>query len=121
MSAGRIIILWSQHSLLLEWGSDHNPLVVEFGSDRGVRSKIFRFKAAWTKQEGFMEWVRSKWPCKQNLRSIDWWQKISVQLRSSLIGWNGNWGADMKKRKQDLLVLIKQLVQKADGVGLNDS
>jgi hypothetical protein len=83
--------------------------VVEVGANRGVRSTIFIFEVAWTKQEGFREWVVSKWSAKQNLRSIDYWQKISGQLRSSLRGWNGNWGAYMKKRKQDLLLMIKAL------------
>lgn len=102
-------------------GSDHNPLVVEVGANRGVRSTIFRFEVAWTKQEGFREWVVSKWPAKQNMRSIDYWQKISGQLRNSLRGWNGNWGVDMKKRQQDLLLMIKALDQKAEEVSLTNS
>jgi hypothetical protein len=71
-------------------GSDHNPLVVDRKAERGGRSKIFRFEAAWAKQEGFKDWVLSKWLANQNLRSIDLWQRISTKLRSSLRGWNGN-------------------------------
>jgi hypothetical protein len=46
-------------------GSDHNPLIVEIDNTRGVRSRIFRFEAACLKQEGFKEWLMSKWPEKQ--------------------------------------------------------
>jgi exonuclease III len=102
-------------------GSDHNPLVVDLEVVRGGRSKIFRFEAAWAKQDGFKDWVLAKWPDNQNLRSIDLWQRISSKLRSSLRGWNGNWGSDMRKRKQDLLLCIKNLDKKADEVGLTDS
>lgn len=101
-------------------GSDHNPLVVESGSIRGARSRIFRFEAAWFKQEGFRDWVISKWPDKHNSRSTDYWHKISGKLRSSLRGWNGNWGSDMKKRKHDLLLLIRNLDQKVEEMGLDD-
>lgn len=30
-------------------GSDHNPLVVQLSPERCIRSKIFRFEAAWIK------------------------------------------------------------------------
>lgn len=43
-----------------------------------------------------MDWVLGKWPDKQSRIGIDAWQLISSKLRSSLRGWNGNWGSDMK-------------------------
>lgn len=55
-----------------------------------------------------MDWVLSKWLECQNKRGIDAWQRINNRL-SSLRGWNGNWGGDMKKRKQDLLLMIQSL------------
>jgi hypothetical protein len=61
-----------------------------------------------------MDWVLSKWPDCQNKRGIDAWQRINNRLRSSLRGWNGNWGGDMKKRKQDLLLMIQSLDQEAE-------
>lgn len=116
---------WESHPLVFAHsatrvGSDHNPLVVEALPTNRVRSKIFSFESAWIKQEDFKEWLISKWPERQKKRSIDLWRKISGRLRSSLRGWNGNWGGDMKKRKQDLLLLIKNLDPKADTVGLED-
>lgn len=101
-------------------GSDHNPLLVEACPVRSIRSKIFRFEAAWIKQDGFIDWLLSKWPDAQSKRSIDRWQIISSKLRSSLRGWNGNWGNDMKKRKQDLLLQIQVLDQKAEVQVLED-
>jgi mannosylglycoprotein endo-beta-mannosidase len=101
-------------------GSDHNPLVVETSPERSMRSKIFRFEAAWTKQEGFREWVMSKWPDRMGKRAIDAWQLISTRLRKYLRGWNGNWGGDMKKRKQDLLLLIQDLDKEAERRSLED-
>ena len=77
-------------------GSDHNPLLVEGCPTRSVRSTIFRFEKSWIQQEGFMDWVLGKWPDKQSRIGIDAWQLISSKLRSSLRGWNGNWGSDMK-------------------------
>lgn len=110
----------SAHSIT-RIGSDHSPILVETGNIRGVRSKIFRFETTWIKQEGFQEWVLSKWPDKQNYRSIDHWKRISTSLRRSLKGWNGNWGSVMKKRKQDLMLLIGSLDHKADSIGLDDA
>ncbi|XP_066396066.1 uncharacterized protein [Miscanthus floridulus] len=101
-------------------GSDHNPLVVETCPERSVRSKIFRFEAAWTKQEGFMEWVFSKWPDRLGKSSIDAWQVISRRLRKYLRGWNGNWGGDMKERKQDLLLLIQDSDKEAERRSFED-
>jgi hypothetical protein len=70
--------------------SDHNPLL-EVDTFKDIRSKKFRFEAAWVRQEGFREWMLSKWPDKQKLRGIDYWQKIATRLRRSLRGWNNNW------------------------------
>ena len=105
---------------LTRLGSDHNPLVVELSPERCIRSRIFRFEEAWIKQEGFADWVRAKWPQPQGTRSIDYWQKTSNKVRSCLRGWNSNWSSDMKKRKQDLLLLIQNLDQRAEEVGLAD-
>lgn len=102
-------------------GSDHNPLIVEVENSRGVKSKIFRFESAWLQQKGFREWVSAKWPDQQNQKSIDYWQSIATKPRRSLRGWNRNWGSDMKKRKQDLIILIKDLDHKAEEVGLEDA
>lgn len=62
----------------------------------------------------------SKWPESRGKRCVDLWQIVSTKLRSCLRGWNGNWGGDLKKRKQDLMLLIKSLDQKADRGGLEE-
>lgn len=112
--------LASAHSVT-RIGSDHNPLVVDLFSNRGGRSRIFRFETAWLKQDGFRGRVLSKWPKFQNAHGIDKWQKISSKFRCSLRGWNGNWGSDLKKRRHDLLLCIMKLDQKNEDKGLVES
>ena len=85
---------------------------------------ILIFKATYSLKQvtnGFRDWVLSKWKKFQNAHGIDKWQKISSKFRSSLRGWNGNWGSDLKKRKQDLLLCIMKLDQKNEDKGLVES
>jgi len=70
---------------------------------------------------GFIDWVIAKWAEQQGNRGIDYRKKVLGKIGSCLRGWNSNWGSDMKKRKQDLLLLIKSLDQREKEVGLSDA
>lgn len=48
-------------SSLTRVGSDHNPILFKMDDEEYIRPNIFRFEAAWCLQEGFKEWVISKW------------------------------------------------------------
>jgi len=67
---------WEAHFLLVSAhsitriGSDHNPLLVEVDTFKDIRSKKFRFEAAWVREEGLRQWMLSKWPNKQKLRGL---------------------------------------------------
>lgn len=88
-------------------GSDHNPLLVETDCGEGTKSSLFRFKNAWLNQAGFKEWVVQKWPQRKKSYVLDHWNIVSSSLRKSMKGRSRNWGSDLKKHKQDLLLRIE--------------
>jgi hypothetical protein len=73
-----------------------------------VRSRIFRFENAWLLQEGFVDWVMSKWPHRRKKYILDHWNIVSGALRRSMKGWRRNWDSDQRKMKQDLLLRIEE-------------
>lgn len=87
-----ISVDWEEHfSLatarsLTRVGADHNPLLVETESEVSIRSTIFRFENAWLNQEGFREWVISKWPQRHKSYILDHWNIVSSMLRKTMKG-----------------------------------
>jgi hypothetical protein len=45
-------------------GSDHNPLLVDTGSNLSEYQHYFKFNAHWLHHDGFKEWVTDKWPLR---------------------------------------------------------
>jgi hypothetical protein len=62
--------------------SDHNPLLVDFSHTQDVRwekSKLFKYEASWTKQQGHQEIIKKVWRVKQ--RNLSPWEDIQGKLR----------------------------------------
>ncbi|RLN39154.1 hypothetical protein C2845_PM01G41450 [Panicum miliaceum] len=95
-------------------GSDHSALLVDSGDSEVVRSKIFRFEPAWLLQEGFREWLQGKWPKRVKRNILDHWHDTSYILRRSLKGWGANVGGDVQKKKQAILMNIKDIDDASD-------
>lgn len=112
--------LATAHSLT-RLGSDHNPLLVETDSGGGVRASIFRFENAWLLQEGFKDWILSKWPLRRKRYILDHWNIVSSVLRKNMKGWSRNWGSDQKKLKRDLLLKIEECDRIAESRDLSNN
>ena len=84
-------------------GSDHNPLILDTNSEiRGVsKSYYFRYSAHWARQEGFCDWVKSKWPSRYKANPLDRWHIVSCRLRRAIKGWGQNIDSYQKKHKQN--------------------
>ena len=81
-------------------GSDHVPLVVNFGISEERKPYLFRFEKWWLEHEDFCDIVQDVWlsPC-HHTNAIDIWQFKLRALRKKLKGWSLNINADMKKEK----------------------
>jgi hypothetical protein len=43
-------------------GSDHTPLLLDFGSPaHGGKNSMFSFEISWLKHEGFIDMVKNEW------------------------------------------------------------
>jgi exonuclease III len=64
-------------------GSDHTPLLLDFGSPaHGGKKSTFSFELSWFKQEGFIDMVKNEWRSVHNESSpIESWQKKIRHLR----------------------------------------
>ncbi|KAG2607555.1 hypothetical protein PVAP13_4NG257233 [Panicum virgatum] len=81
-------------------GSDHVPLVINFGTSQEKKNPIFRVEKWWMEQDGFYNIVKEVWesPC-QHTKAIDIWQFKLRALRRKLKGWSLNINADLKRKK----------------------
>jgi hypothetical protein len=97
-------------------GSDHTPLLLEFGSPvHGGKSSHFSFELSWLKQEGFMDMVTNEWRSVTNGPTpIESWKKKIRHLRKFLRGWARNVSGEYKKEKERLLNIIDSLDIKAE-------
>jgi hypothetical protein len=79
--------------------SDHNPLLVEAGTNLCFGKKHFRFEKWWLNMESFSQVVKKAWstPCTAS-RSIDVWQ-FRMTLRRLVRGWAMNEVARLNKYK----------------------
>jgi hypothetical protein len=83
--------------------SDHNPLLVEVGTNLSYGKKRFRFEKWWLSIDNFCKVVQKAWstPCLAS-KSIDVWQfKVRV-LRRLVRGWAMNEVAKLNKTKVEL-------------------
>ena len=81
-------------------GSDHVPILVEFGLLHKPKPFLFRFEKWWFQKEEFPDIVKKVWetPCAYS-DPIDVWQFKLKNLRRKLKGWAWNTSADLKKKK----------------------
>lgn len=71
-------------------GSDHNPLIVDTGDNLASQAHYFRFNSQWLRQDGFVQWVREKWPARYKYEILDHWHIVSNKLRKAIKGWGQN-------------------------------
>jgi len=85
-------------------GSDHVPLVLNFGVTEPKKPSLFRFEKWWLEQPGFKELVRDIWntPCAFD-DPLDIWQFKTRLFRKKVKGWAININANIRKQKQLLL------------------
>ncbi|KAJ1291702.1 hypothetical protein BS78_02G335900 [Paspalum vaginatum] len=90
--------------------SDHNPLLLDMGSNMFFGKKKFRFEKGWLEQEDFGEVVRKAWaaPCNA-VRSIDRWQFKVRTFRKMARGWAANRVAALNKEKNELAEIYNTL------------
>jgi hypothetical protein len=83
--------------------SDHNPLVVEVGTNLSYGRKKFRFEKWWLSIDIFSKIVHKAWttPCNES-KSIDVWQFKMRTLRRMVRGWAMNEIAQRNKSKVEL-------------------
>lgn len=100
-------------------GLDHNPLIVDTGMNFTLHQHYFRFNSHWLHQEGFLEWVKQKWPARYKLEPLDHWHIVSGKLRRAIKGWGQNFDSQQSKTKQDILARIGVLDELSDSSNLS--
>jgi len=82
-------------------GSDHVPLVINFGISHNLKPYLFRFEKWWFTQDGFDDLVRKNWenPCSTS-HPLEVWQCKLRRLRKKLKGWSLNVNAEIKNKKR---------------------
>ena len=85
-------------------GSDHVPLLVNFGTNQEKKPFLFRFEKWWLQQEGFLDIVKKCWESLcHHTDPLERWQFKLRSLRRKLKGWSLNLNSELKKKKQALL------------------
>lgn len=95
-------------------GSDHNPIIVDTGGRPSKMPTYFRFDPTWLTQEGFRNWVTDRWPVRLKAGSRDHWHVISGILHRAMKGWGANFGSNLRKHKQQLLLEIDAIDREAN-------
>lgn len=101
-------------------GSDHNLVIVSMEHDPASPARYFRFDPLWLTQEGFKEWVISKWPLRFKENCLDHWHVISGKLRRSMKGWGVNFETSLRKHKQQILLTLDRMDQEGDLGGFSE-
>ena len=102
-------------------GSDHVPLLIDFGVDNRKKPYLFRFEKWWLSQEDLYHVVEKSWnsPCSLS-DPLEVWQFKMKNLRRKLKGWALNINVDIKRKKKalleefDLLDVFSELNQSTD-------
>ena len=95
-------------------GSDHNPIIVDTGGRPSKMPTYFKFDPTWLTQEGFRNWVTDRWPVRLKAGSRDHWHVISGILHRAMKGWGANFGSNLRKHKQQLLLEIDAIDREAN-------
>jgi hypothetical protein len=79
--------------------SDHNPLIINFGSQNTCRSRDFRFELSWLKHDDFLPKVREIWlsPTRDSV-SLD---RVVFKLRKKIFLEDGGLTLLVAERKEN--------------------
>ena len=82
-------------------GSDHVPLIMDFGLHQTKKDHLFRFEKWWLEHEDFYDIVVDTWRKHCPLTNpIEVWQFKIRALRKKLKGWSININAEMRKKNR---------------------
>ena len=85
-------------------GSDHVPLILNFGIQEARKPSLFRFEKWWFEQPDFKQLVTNVWNTSCASKSaIDVWQFKIRLLRKKVKGWAININVDIKRQKVELI------------------
>jgi hypothetical protein len=84
--------------------SDHNPILVESGTNFSFGKKKFRFEKWWLERPDFKEVVAKAWstPCSGNPMEV--WQVKVRTLKRLVRGWADNVVIEVNRNKQTVAV-----------------
>lgn len=90
--------------------SDHAPMYVQMEPERkgDPKRRPFRFEAAWLKHDGFKELLSTSWNSEMST------PEALVSLKEKLKKWNKKIFGDVIKRKEKLLVDIKEVQEELE-------
>jgi hypothetical protein len=93
--------------------SDHNPLLLDTGTDMSIPKKKFRLEKWWLEKENFKEVVSKAWSTPpRGEKPIDIWQSKIRTFRRLARGWASNEIASMNKEKTSLAMEFNKLESK---------
>jgi len=85
-------------------GSDHVPLILNFGIGERKKPNMFRFEKWWLQQPDFKDLVKKVWNTECIFTDpLDICQFKVRLLRKKVKGWAININAEIRKQKQNLL------------------
>jgi hypothetical protein len=85
-------------------GSDHVPLILDFGCHEVKKPNLFRFEKWWLEQPGFKQLANKIWNTDCVFEdAMEIWQFKIRLLRKKIKGWAININVDIKKQKNELL------------------
>ena len=85
-------------------GSDHVPLILNFGIGERKKPNMFRFEKWWLQQPDFKDLVKKVWNIECIFTDpLDICQFKVRLLRKKVKGWAININAEIRKQKQNLL------------------
>lgn len=103
-------------------GSDHVPILVDFGLHHELRPFLFCFEKWWIQRDDFPDIVKKVWksscPCSD---PIDAWKFKLRLMRRKIKGWAWNTNAEIKRKKSALLEEFDILDVFSEHNQLNDS
>lgn len=100
-------------------GSDHCPIIIDSGEQRGNKSKYFFFQERWLSLDGFWDMVNSEWhktrgDCGLSWYSMKVWHDCLQALMKFLRGWNLGLIGKERKLKANLTKKIEGIDQCAE-------
>jgi hypothetical protein len=101
-------------SSLIRVGLDHNPILVDDGTNSSQLKRGFKFEIAWLTKMEFKKKLIEKWS-KRGVEGIqDFWKRMKKELRQLSKRIGASLDEAMKRRKTNLLLEIERLDKKAE-------